>query len=670
VGDSGDRRKVIAAVAVAIVVLVLILGLLSLPLGGTPGQVAVATADAGTDTANLWVDTGGGTCARQATPIAYDDAAACPSMQAALTAAAAGGDTIGVKGGTYGPQSLTEDKTSATTIFVAGGESVTTGDLSFLSDNVTIDRAGGAALTMGAWNSQGNVHGIALKGADVKDVFLEGVIDDLSMVGGSVGPWVSGGYASPFYLQYPGPITNVLVDGVTFHDITTSPPSDHTEVVRIDGGASNITIRNSTFATGISVDTSTIFWTNASGNGAIVPHDLTFENNFFGENGPAYNVLQSQNPTVPACTNVAVRYNTFLEVADGFQCGSSPGSTWVGNLGAKPSAACHGTYVRNVWQHNVNTACGSDTWVNGPAYGTGALGLGGDGFHLAAGSPALGGGSDTNYPAGDHDAGARPNPAGSSADAGGDESGPDPTPTPTSTPSPTETPTPTATPTDTPTPTPTPTATPTPPPSGPILSWWFEETSGTTTTDHGSGGHTGTLTNGPAWTAAGYHARGLVFDGSNDSVTTPDKADLDLDTFTLMAWVKPTALSTAWRPAIFKERDTGQAGEPYALYASAGDSKPTVEVTTAAGITTLRCSGTLALNAWTHVAATYDGATLRVYKGGVQCASQALAGALLHSSGVLRSGGDTTWSEWFKGTLDAAQAWDRALTAAQITAEM
>ena len=37
-----------------------------------------------TATANLWVDTDGGTCTRQATPGPYVDAAACSSMQTAM----------------------------------------------------------------------------------------------------------------------------------------------------------------------------------------------------------------------------------------------------------------------------------------------------------------------------------------------------------------------------------------------------------------------------------------------------------------------------------------------------------------------------------------------------------------------------------------------------------
>ena len=51
-------------------------------------------------------------------------------------------------------------------------------------------------------------------------------------------------------------------------------------------------------------------------------------------------------------------------------------------------------------------------------------------------------------------------------------------------------------------------------------------------------------------------------------VTVPDAASLDLTTgMTLEAWVNPTALGTAWRTAMLKERGSGLA---YALYAHDG----------------------------------------------------------------------------------------------------
>jgi hypothetical protein len=78
-----------------------------------------------------------------------------------------------------------------------------------------------------------------------------------------------------------------------------------------------------------------------------------------------------------------------------------------------------------------------------------------------------------------------------------------------------------------------------------------------------------------------------------------------------------------------------------------------------------------ALNAWTHLASTYDGTTLRLYVNGVQAATKAVTGAIKVSTGVLRIGGNGTWNdEWFSGLIDEVRVYSRALTAAQIQTDM
>ena len=85
------------------------------------GSYALYTSFAATPTtANLWVDTNGGSCTRQATAGAYIDAQACSTFDAAWDAATAG-DTIVVKVGTYGHQCITGDKTSVTKIIGENG---------------------------------------------------------------------------------------------------------------------------------------------------------------------------------------------------------------------------------------------------------------------------------------------------------------------------------------------------------------------------------------------------------------------------------------------------------------------------------------------------------------------------------------------------------------------
>lgn len=78
----------------------------------------------------------------------------------------------------------------------------------------------------------------------------------------------------------------------------------------------------------------------------------------------------------------------------------------------------------------------------------------------------------------------------------------------------------------------------------------------------------------------------------------------------------------------------------------------------------------LAVNTWTHLAATYDGAMLRLYVNGVQVASRAQTGSISVSSGSLRIGGDNIWGEFFQGRVDEVRIYNRALSPAEIQTDM
>ena len=68
---------------------------------------------------------------------------------------------------------------------------------------------------------------------------------------------------------------------------------------------------------------------------------------------------------------------------------------------------------------------------------------------------------------------------------------------------------------------------------------------------------------------------------------------------------------------------------------------------------------------------TYDASTLRVYLGGTQIATRAVTGALQSSSGPLRIGGNAVWGgEFFSGRLDELRVYNRALTAAEVAADV
>ncbi len=206
------------------------------------------------------------------------------------------------------------------------------------------------------------------------------------------------------------------------------------------------------------------------------------------------------------------------------------------------------------------------------------------------------------------------------------------------------------------------------PPAGsaPVGAWGFDETSGTGVTDGSGRGNNGTIS-GATRTPSGRFGSGLTFDGVNDWVTVPDSASLDLSTrATLEAWVFPTALGSAWRTVLIKEQP-GQL--VYALYANNDLLRPSGHLFTTGDLWS-NGSTQLQLNAWSHLAMTWDGTTQRLFVNGNQVASRALTGTLPNSTGVLRFGGNAVWSEWFAGRLDELRVYDRALTQADVQADM
>jgi PKD repeat protein len=78
----------------------------------------------------------------------------------------------------------------------------------------------------------------------------------------------------------------------------------------------------------------------------------------------------------------------------------------------------------------------------------------------------------------------------------------------------------------------------------------------------------------------------------------------------------------------------------------------------------------LAANTWTHLATTYDGATLRLYVNGVQVSSVAQTGNILTSTNPLEIGGDSIYGQFFRGTIDEVRVYNRALSPSQIRDDM
>jgi hypothetical protein len=78
----------------------------------------------------------------------------------------------------------------------------------------------------------------------------------------------------------------------------------------------------------------------------------------------------------------------------------------------------------------------------------------------------------------------------------------------------------------------------------------------------------------------------------------------------------------------------------------------------------------VALNAWTHLAVTYDGSSMRFYTNGVLVRTTSNVTPIKASTGNLRIGGNSVWGEFFSGLIDDVRIYNRALTATEIQTDM
>ncbi len=361
-------------------------------------------------TANLWVDTTGGSCVRQATAGAWVDAQAC-SWNAAYQAAQTG-DLILVRGGSYGNVDIGPNKPSITapgvTFRTAAGETVVVNDLenghiaggtggsniSFVGPasarTFRSDRANN--IVVDDWNVDCN-------GCDNVQIFHLEAADNVVLRNSEVQDnknnslmWVSG--------------SNLTFENNRIHDAgLPSGSGAHTECLYA-WNVTNLTLKRNHFYHCAVMD---VFITGSNvANGGLVENNV-FEKPWsstgvISNSAYAFHFRTGGSPS-PDPSNWDFRYNTFvgpLSVSPGENPVGAGGMRVIGNLFLSGSPCGHGntTYSHNAF---VSGGCGTNTIVNSAAtYLAGFQSTGDPGtYSLLPGSVLRDRGNPANYPSQD-----------------------------------------------------------------------------------------------------------------------------------------------------------------------------------------------------------------------------------------------------------------------------
>jgi hypothetical protein len=206
--------------------------------------------------------------------------------------------------------------------------------------------------------------------------------------------------------------------------------------------------------------------------------------------------------------------------------------------------------------------------------------------------------------------------------------------------------------------------------AGLVGYWKLDEGSGTIAYDSSRNENHGTL-NGPIWRLSdGQIGGALEFDGIDDYVEVPDDISFDItNEITVTAWIKPVDVAD-WRTIVSKYAHTPDWRKDLYWFLNSGNIGISLAGPSGIGGDDWIPDVPIESGTWTHVALSYDGNFMRMYKNGINVATNSISGDLLLGDSTSNEsfyiGQNTEWGEYFDGLIDDVQVYNRTLTPDQV----
>jgi hypothetical protein len=304
------------------------------------GDAGETPADAhdGIPAGTLWVAPGGDDGA------ACTRGAPCATLSAALDHASAGG-TVLLGSGRYPKQEVRGGpgagaRERPVVIRPAPGASPRLGELLLHTPGLEL-----RDLKLAGWQAFSDSGRLTLRRVSTPWFFVDGA-SNVRMLGGSVGPADSVDPQIRAVDTQGAPVpTNILIDGVRFHDFTNKQdPTAHVECLQL-GAGKHVIIRNSTFVRCAEHSVFAGAW-----GGTATIHDLTFAGNHMGSVPEGF---YSIRVGVDGVSDVTLRRNTaekVMQVDPGV-----PNVTIERNVAPRQPWECFAgqRYIGNVWSDVV-----------------------------------------------------------------------------------------------------------------------------------------------------------------------------------------------------------------------------------------------------------------------------------------------------------------------------
>lgn len=198
-------------------------------------------------------------------------------------------------------------------------------------------------------------------------------------------------------------------------------------------------------------------------------------------------------------------------------------------------------------------------------------------------------------------------------------------------------------------------------PDSGVSRWEFEQD---VTDSWGSNDGTDNTSAGYATGHIGNYAKD--FDGTDDYVEVPDDASLQLETFTVAAWINPDGALTGTNTTLGPCRWEGGVGgnNNYLVFINGSDELEG-RFNSGDGPISVVYSTLPSADTWTHLAFAFDGSQMRLYVDGNRVADTnttaiPVTGSFPVQMGVRSEGGNGAVG-WFDGQLDDPRIYNKGL---------